>query len=72
MKTTGLDIFPKTQVDAQTINEVLDAAGFSFEWNVEFGCFSFEEDEDCFDTLESQIDEELSGHNVNYRIEGIF
>ena len=72
MKTTGLNLFPRTQIDVQIINKKLNEAGLTLEWNYEFGCFFLEEDEECYDELELLIDEEFKDLDVNYRIEGIF
>lgn len=51
---TGLYLTPATNLDKETIFEILDQ-DYLLEWNEEFGCFFIEEDEDCYDALEEDI-----------------
>lgn len=69
---TGLMLFPRRREDINAIKESIENSDFTAEWNSEFGCFIFPEEEENYDELESELDELLSGRNVNYRIEGIF
>lgn len=69
---TGLQLTPRTREDARVINEAIANSDFYAEYNSEFGFYFFLEEEENYDELEAQIDNLLSGLNVNYRIEGVF
>ena len=69
---TGLQLTPRTREDARVINEAIVNSDFYTEYNSEFGFYLFLEEEENYDELEAQIDNLLSGLNVNYRIEGVF
>lgn len=69
---TGLQLTPRTREDGRIINEAISNSDFYTEYNSEFGCYFFPEEEDLYDELEAQLDNLLAGLNVNYRIEGIF
>ena len=71
-KVAGLMVFPRTKEDTQVIGHLVDKSDFIAEYNSEFGCFFFPEEEENYDCLEIQIDEMLIGTNANYRVEGVF
>ena len=73
MKTreTGLLLYP-ADYNARAIQDVIANSEFYTEYNSEYGCYIFPEEEECYDDLEAQIDNLFAGTNLNYRIEGIF
>lgn len=50
---TELHFIPSTQSDVSLATELL--VDFCYEWNAEYKCFTFEEDEDLIDNLELEI-----------------
>jgi hypothetical protein len=72
MKTSGLMLFPGFREGATVIAQIIESSDFYAEYNHEFGCFFFPENEESYDTLESDLDELLAGSDVSYRIEGVF
>ena len=73
MKTTGLNVYPRTSADATTMGQVIENSEFSAEYNTEFGCYFFEEDEENYDDLEDSLTDLFNESGLShYRIEGIF
>ena len=51
---TNLHFTPHSTIDTAKCQECYE--DYSYEWNAEFGCFIFEEDEEMLDNLELQLD----------------
>ena len=64
---TELHFTPRTQADTEAAQGALD--DYTYEWNPEFGCFIFEEEEDLIDALESDLSDLFSTVDVNGRFE---
>jgi hypothetical protein len=67
----GLMLTPRFREGATVIAQIIESSDFCAEYNHEFGCFFFPENEENYDTLESDLDELLAGSGVSYRIEGV-
>lgn len=68
----GLMVFPSSKEDNNKIVKFLDDYGFHAEYQDEFKCWLFEEDEDNYDSLEMELDKYFGKLGINARFEGIF
>lgn len=69
---TGLQLTPSAKEDTRAIDKTIENSEFHVEYDSEFGFYFFPEEEENYDELEINIDNLLSGLDVNYRIEGVF
>jgi hypothetical protein len=70
---SGIMVFGKTELDNKRIEKfILGEEGFHAEYDSEFKCFTFEESEDMYDSLEKTLDALFVKYDINARFEGIF
>jgi hypothetical protein len=70
---SGIMVFGKTELDNKRIEKfILGEEGFHAEYDSEFKCFTFEESEDMYDSLEKTLDALFVKYTINARFEGIF
>lgn len=68
----GLNIFGRTQIDNNEINNVLEELGLYGEWDFKAGSWFLPEEEENYDTLEEMLEQEFATREINARIEGVF
>ena len=65
----NLIFIPRTQVDSNQFNQVIDASDFYAEWDTIEGFFTFEEDDDTIDELERQLQDLCNVNKINGHFE---
>ena len=68
----GLNIFGRTQIDNNEINNVLEELGLYGEWDAKAGSWFLPEEEENYDALEEMLEQEFARREINARFEGVF
>lgn len=68
---SGLIVKGRTPADNHKLDLVFLSSGLYAEWNAVEGWFFLPEDESMYDQLEEEIQEELRGREIYFRIESI-
>ncbi len=64
MSQAILHFIPNTKSDASLARELL--IDFHYEWNADYGCFTFEEEQDLINNLELTIENLFNGQVNGY------
>lgn len=69
---TGLIVVGRTQLDNNSIADMVDETDYYGVWNAREGYWFFPENEETLDSLEMELEQEFSRREINARFEGQF
>ena len=69
---SGLQVIGMTREDNTKIGKMIEEQGLHAEFNAREGYWFFPEEEDLYDSLESELENQFEDYNIDARFEGIF
>ncbi len=69
---SGLQVIGMTKEDNTKIGKMIEEQGLHAEFNAREGYWFFPEEEDLYDSLESELENQFEDYNIDARFEGIF